>query len=471
MPSACAHELLTRRTKFRAVARRIEIELTSKLDDGRFTWRAAGAREPRGTIVADLVPSSAKLGEVLRAEVESGLDGVDVLSIVPRKEPSPLDLRGESIEIIGTAQPESGVQVTLASKGRGRGRDAERGAGRDERGARGPRGPKDRDRPPSRSTGSRGERTGGRPSGPRSEQAPGRSPGARGERPGAERGRPPKDAASRSGDDRRGSGPRRDTRRQNDLTVSTTHRNALLATLRPEQLPIAEQLLRGGLPAVRQAIDEQNRAALAQSRPTVAPETILAIADDLLPLTSLAAWKDRAVAVQHAGPSVRLRDLRPVVTSARTVTLDEEGRAVLKELQGQLHTKLDELRTQWVAKVQSLLDRGEIVEALHVVARPPDAATRCPAELATALTDAAGKALDADLTATAWIAVLDAVVASPMRRSVHPAGIPAYEEAQAAAVRAAGHVPALAKLLGMRIPPPPPPTSAKRPALSGRRSS
>ena len=80
------------------MARRIEIELTSKLDDGRFTWRAAGAREPRGTLVADLVPSSVKIGEVLRAEVESGLDGVDVLSIVPRKEPSPLDLRGETIE-------------------------------------------------------------------------------------------------------------------------------------------------------------------------------------------------------------------------------------------------------------------------------------------------------------------------------------------------------------------------------------
>ena len=41
-----------------------------------------------------------------------------------------------------------------------------------------------------------------------------------------------------------------------------------------------------------------------------------------------------------------------------------------------------------------------------------------------------------------------------MRRSVHPAGIPAAEEAQAAAIRAAGHVPALAKLLGMRDPAP-----------------
>lgn len=253
--------------------------------------------------------------------------------------------------------------------------------------------------------------------------------------------------------------------------MSTTHRNALLATLRPEQLPIAEQLLRGGLPAVRQAIDEQNRAALAQGRPTIAPETILKIADDLLPLTTLAAWKDRAAAVQHAGPTVRLRDLRAAVTAARTVTLDEEARGVLKELQGQLHTKTEELRTQWVTKVESLLEKGEVVAALSVVSRAPDPGTRCPAALATSLAEAAGKALDGDLTPTAWIAVLEAVVASPMRRSVHPAGIPAAQEAQAAAVRAAGHVPALAKLLGMRIPPPPPPSSTKRPALSGRRPS
>jgi len=249
------------------------------------------------------------------------------------------------------------------------------------------------------------------------------------------------------------------------------HRNALLATLRAEQLPIAEQLLRGGLPAVRQAIEEQNRASLAQGRPTVAPETILSIAEDLLPLTTLAAWKDRAAAVQQAGTTVRLRDLRAVVTSARTVSLDEEARTALKELQGVLHTKTEELRTQWVRKVETLLAAGNVREALAVVSRAPDPGTRCPAELAASLADAAGAAMTAEITPTAWIALLDAVVASPMRRSVKPAGIPAAEEAHAAAVRSAGHVPALAKLLGMRIPPPPPPSAAKRPALSGRRSS
>lgn len=439
------------------MARRIEIELTSKLDDGRFTWRAAGAREPRGTLVEALVPSGAKIGEILRAEVDSGLDGVDVLSIVPRKEPSPVDLRGKQIEIIGPPRAEAGVQVTLAQKGRGRRHDGPRDESRQDRPPRAAKGAKPR-------RGAPGPSAGVGPSAPRAE------------RPRPDRSRTPREDARSSADrgsrpERRGAPDRRDSRRPQELSVSTTHRNALLATLRPEQLPIAEQLLRGGLPAVRQAIEEQNRAALAQGRPTIAPETILTIADDLLPLTTLAAWKDRAAAVQHAGPAVRLRDLRAAVTAARTVTLDEEARGVLKELQGQLHTKTEELRTQWVTKVESLLEKGEVVAALSVVSRAPDPGTRCPAALATSLAEAAGKALDGDLTPTAWIAVLDAVVASPMRRSVHPAGIPAAEEAHAAAVRASGHVPALAKLLGMRIPPPPPPSSSKRPALSGRRPS
>jgi hypothetical protein len=438
------------------VARRIEIELTSKLDDGRYTWRAFGAREPRGTMDASLVPGGASVGEVLRAEVDTGMDGVDVLAILPRKQPSSQDSRGESLQMIAP-QEDAGVRVSLAPKGRSRRDD------RDDRGPRGPRAPRDRERATPRSGGPRERRPDARERRPEGRDARSDGPKERGDR----RGRPPRDAERQ--DDRRSP---RGARRPQELPVSTTHRNTLLAELRPEQLPIAEQLLRGGLPAVRQAIDEQNRAALAQGRPTVAPETILAIAEDLLPLTSLAAWKDRAAAVQAAGPSVRLRDLRPVVTAARTVTLDEAGRGVLKELQGLLHTKLEELRTQWIEKVRSLLERGEVGEALRVVARPPDAATRCPAELATALTEAASTALTADITPTAWIALLDAVVESPMRRSVHPAGIPAAEEAQAAAVRAAGHVPALAKLLGMRIPPPPPPSGGKpRPTVSARRSS
>jgi hypothetical protein len=499
--AACSGSLsnfLLERLSFDAVARRIEIELTSKLDGGGFTWRAAGAREPRGVLDASIVPSGASVGDVLRAEVDIGIDGIDVLSITSRKSASPLDLRGEQLPLLRPAESEATVSVIYAEKGRARRSDRDTNRGRDERSPRPgrrpsraatgasaprtPRSPRDerprderpRDERPrdERPRGDR-ERVAAGASAPRTPRSPRderpRDDRARGERSrdGEDRGRPARRGAP-SG--RTPQGPRRDARSNQELRVSTTHRNALLATLRPEQLAVAEQLLRGGMPAVRQAIDEQNRAALAQGRPTIAPETILAIAENLLPITSLAAWKDRAAAVQGAGPQVRLRDLRPIVTAARNTSLDEEARGVLKELQALLHSKTEELRTQWVAKLESLLERNEVIEALHVAARPPDQSTRCSAALAASLTEAAGRALDPELTATAWIAVLDAVVASPIKRSVHPAGIPAAEEARAAAVKAAGHVPALAKLLGMRIPPPPP-TPQRRPALSGRRSS
>ncbi len=57
------------------MSRRIDIELTSSRDDGSWTWRAAGAREPRGTLEGALVPGGAQVGDVLRAEIDGYLDG------------------------------------------------------------------------------------------------------------------------------------------------------------------------------------------------------------------------------------------------------------------------------------------------------------------------------------------------------------------------------------------------------------
>ena len=37
------------------MSRRIDIELTSSRDDGTWTWRAAGAKQPKGTLDADLL--------------------------------------------------------------------------------------------------------------------------------------------------------------------------------------------------------------------------------------------------------------------------------------------------------------------------------------------------------------------------------------------------------------------------------
>ena len=78
------------------MSRRIEIELTSARDDATFTWRAAGARQPKGEVAATTLPEGASVGDTFRVEIESGLDGHEILGVIaeraPRKEPERLEL-------------------------------------------------------------------------------------------------------------------------------------------------------------------------------------------------------------------------------------------------------------------------------------------------------------------------------------------------------------------------------------------
>jgi len=233
-----------------------------------------------------------------------------------------------------------------------------------------------------------------------------------------------------------------------------------LATLSPEQLPVAEQLLRGGMPSVRSAVAEQNKKATEQGRPTIDAATIERIAEDLLTKTNLAMWKDRAAGALGAGKELRLRDLRAVVTSAKTVTLDDEARAQLKELQTSLNAKLDVLRTQWVEKLDGAVASSNIAEALRLVARPPDMSTRVSAETAAKVTSMVSEALHAAQDVAVWMELVTLAVETSIRRNIKPLGIPGDEAAKALAIKNAGAIPELAKLLGMKVPPPPPPTKA-----------
>jgi hypothetical protein len=408
------------------MSRRIDIELTSRSADGSWTWRAAGARQPKGIVEAALVPSGEKVGSVLRADVEVGLEGIEVLALsVAKPQRSPERVEGR-IEVRGTPKRAPDVSVILAPGSSKRRRDD--GEGRDRRERRDKRGRGEGDAAaPDERGGERGDR-------PRAASGP-RRPGGR--RPGERDGRPA-----------RGERP--------GVPTSTVHRNAMLATLRPEQIPVAEQLLRGGLQAVRQAIDAQNTAAKAAGKPPVAGDALLAIADELNPVVRLAEWKDRASVAQTAGKDYRLRELRAVVAASRTLNLDEDGRAMAKALQEALDQRTTALREEWLSRITNALNDGRVQQAVEASIRPPEPGTRCPAELAVRLAGAAGEALSAEKAPEEWMQLLDAVVASPVRRNVKPAGIPDDEVARQAARHAAGAVPALAKLLGLRIPPPPP---------------
>jgi len=448
------------------MSRYTEIELTSRGEDGSWRWRAAGARQPRGIVGADLVPGDAKVGDVVRAETESGIEGVEVISIIAAKAPRREEGRGTRIEMIAPPPKGPDVSVILAGGSRGRGadhraewRDGERSGPHARERAQGRRGPRradltDRD-------GRDRAKTGGEQDTRESSQRGRRSrPAAAGEgaRP-STRGSRSREIAS--SDDRDGRS-RVGSRRPRNLPASTTHRNAMLAELRPEQLPIAEQLLRGGIPAVRQAIEEQNANARRQGQPAVGPEPLVAMAEELLPLVNLATWKDRASVAQIEGKELRLRELRAVVAASRTVTLDESGRTLAKALQDSLTERAKAVQDEWIGRMSGALDEGKILEALRASARPPEASTRCPADLAVRLAGAASAAMSAEIPSQEWLELLKAVLESPVRRTVKPAGMPEGDDVKEASRNAAGLVPALVKMTGLRIPPPPPRRDLRR---------
>ncbi len=71
--------------RFAPHVRRIEIELTSARPDGTWTWRAAGAREPKGVLDGAVLPEVPPWAMWLRAEAEADLDGLSILSVTPPK--------------------------------------------------------------------------------------------------------------------------------------------------------------------------------------------------------------------------------------------------------------------------------------------------------------------------------------------------------------------------------------------------
>ena len=429
------------------MSRRIEIEITS-LNGDLATWRAAGAKLPKGVLQASLVPGGALIGHVYRADVEQYMEGIEVLSVMAPKTASPLDPRNERLELIPEVKKGPDVVVTYAPKGRGARRDGDRpeGARRETRRPTTKREPREGARTPR-------ERLA---RGPRSEA----DSGASGER--AARG-PRAERSARVGRSERPRGPQ-------PPQLTTIHRNALLATLSPEQLPVAEQLLRGGMPAVRSAVELQNKNASAQGRPTIDPTTIERIAEELIKRTNLALWKDRAGGAIAAGRELRLRDLRAVVTSAKTVSLDDEARVQLKELQASLTARVDHLRTQWNEKLEAAIASKNVKEALGLVARPPDVSTRVSADAAVRVVALVSEALSAEQDPLQWREIVELAADTSIRRNVKPQGIPSDEASRAVAVHNAGAIPELAKLLGMKVPPPPPPTRVIRRPVTRRAS-
>ncbi len=415
------------------MARRLDIELTSISDDGTWTWRAAGAKKPKGVLDGSLVPDGIEVGDIVKVEAEAYMEGLDITTVFApkgaRKEP-------ETLELLGSGRDEPLVTQVLARKGRGRSRDGERGKGRGRDGDRGRGRGRDGDR---KGRGRDGERGKGR----------GRD-GERGDR----RERPKTPARPKA--------PR--------LRPGRTHRQAALKALPDLQKQLADEVLRGGVPGVRQAVDRMNDKAVAEGMPKIKTEPLVALAEKLAPSLKAAEWRDRADAALAGINEIDVKDIRSVVVASDTGVRDDEARALADQLRDGLTARVDAEHRKWLNELAENIAQGRTVRALRDSSRPPKAGAPIPPDMAERLAAAASASLTSEVTQDRWATVLDAVAFSPVKGQVVPEGLPASPNDQllAAVRKHASKIPDIAAAFGVeaptarkrggrRTPPPPPP--------------
>ena len=428
------------------MARRLDIELTSDRGDGNWTWRAAGAKQPKGTVDGALLPAGASVGDVLKVEADADLDGLTITTVFapkgPRKE-------ADTLQLLGSGRTEPLVTQVLAPKGRGRGRDSD-----------------DRGRGRGRGRGRDGDdRNRGRGRGGRDGDNRGRSRD-RNDRPRRERPKPPA----------RPKAPR--------LRPARTHRQAALKALPSIQHQLAEEVFKGGVPGVRQAIDRMNDKATAEGMPKIKRDPLIALAEKLAPTLKAAEWRDRAEAAVAGIETVDLRDIRSVVAASDSAARDEASRALADQLREGLVNRTEAEHRAWRDELAQTLAEGRTVRALRLSSRPPKAGSPLPVDMAEKLAAAASESLTSEVTSERWATVVDAVAFSPVRTQVSAQGIPAdpSDELTKTMKKLAGRVPQLAALYGIEAPadgsrgrgkgkgkgrptPPPPPPAAAAPAV------
>jgi hypothetical protein len=388
----------------------MDIEVTSTRPDGSFTWRQAGAKAPRGSGAAGLLPDGSKVGDVLRADIETDMDGAIVLAIAPIAEKK---RNVTLITVTGSGADFKPVTEISTSK-RNKPPRARRDRSGDGRGSR------------------RGDRTGGAGDA----GAPAR-PARREFTP------PPPELP------RRPRAPR--------LRPGVVHRNAVLDALTAAERVLAEKALEGGVGAVRKAVNEQNKRLKKDGKPEVNADALVNMVLELLPRLRVAEWKDSVEAVEKVIGTVDLRDLRAVVAKSNDPTLMKD--ASLNEKRDALRAALDRRQNEemqhWQDDLRQAVEVGRIVAALKLAAQPPKAGTLVPADLRPRLVAQALEQLTPLSPSDRWVIVLEALAFSPIHNEVVPVAAPAKStpELTATVTRLAPLLPAIAALFGVVVDP------------------
>lgn len=370
------------------MSRRIEIELTSLRSDGTWTWRAAGAREPKGILQPSVLPQESKTGDVLKVEADFNIDGITILGVVQGR--IKVD-KVETITLKGNDKPFEAVTQQLARK---------------EKSDRGDRGDR-RDRP---ARGDRPSRDGAR-DGARTGTGPDRRP----RRDGA-----PSTATDKTRTPRRPhfeAPPELPQRpRAKRLKPLNVNRKAVLSELPEEQRSIAELALQG-MQTVRQRIKDANLALAEQGKPIMPEQAVVQMAENLLPRLRVAEWLDRAQSAKRDLAELDLGDLRSVVSAASDPLIErsENCRELIAELRSGLTARAEQDYQNWLQDIEASLGVGRIVRALKLSGQPPKAGAIFPDELGRRLAVATSLSLVSDAPNERWIAVLEAVAFAPIR--------------------------------------------------------
>lgn len=380
------------------MSRRIDIQLTSSRADGTWTWRAAGAKAPKGVVAASLLPTSVQTGDVLKVEADFDIDGISVLAVVPAKEKSQ---RLNVLELISNEKSFTPVTQRLAERGKGDRKPGRRGENPDLRGTK----HTDAKRPNGkRADGARPDRTRLDSTRTASKRSPS---GERRPRTVAPPELPKRPAAKR-------------------LRPKHTHRLVVLETLPDEQRTVAQRALEGGIKAVRDAIKVQNDVLRREGKPPVPADGLISMAQELLPKLRVAEWLDKAEAAKATVETLDLRDLRSVVVGADDpmVVRDETTRELAIELKAALKDRQEKEQTLWREDISAALGVSRVVRALKLSGEPPKAGQPFPSDLGAQLAAAATASLTPESGSDRWIAVLEAVAFSPIRGQVKPIAAP-----------------------------------------------
>ena len=357
---------------------KIDVEITSQRDDGNWTWRAVGARQPKGTVDNSLLPNDSVIGAQFSVETEHFLDGIVVTKVFDKKQSSE---KGETLEILGSGKQDDLVTTQLAKTKKGK-------------------------RPSKRPPSSNSEPDGRNKS----------------KRNFVKRDKTPADTKRKPRNEKKKTSSQLPKSKR--LKAKRHHRNEAIKNLPEDMRRIAEILLQKGIPGLRDSISAQNATAKEAGEPEIPVELLLKAAEQVYPDLRTAEWLDRADSAMGGMETVDLRDIRSVIVASENIQKNDTVRALAEKLKDGFNKRVDTDQKNWLKEVISTLKEGRVVRALRLSSRPPKAGFPLPEDLLTSLTQATNEALTADITQSRWGTIAEAAAFSPVHDRVEPLGIP-----------------------------------------------